>query len=234
MPRDRLLPVGITLLLEYTAVLIVALVAFFFFKERVKARLWIAIALVLIGLARRRAGLGSTARSARRGVRPGRRGHAGALLPRRRAPGRAHLAARCRLLDDGVRDGVLGVLQRMVGARPDDLPAPVELGGASAACIVPLRHAARLRRLRFVRAVPALVLGPQAAERDGGRHRRVVGGRSSRSWWRGCGSARGSTCCRSPGAAVVLVGIVLAQTARARKTVVDADLAIRTGSVPTL
>ena len=35
------------------------------------------------------------------------------------------------------------------------------------------------------------------------------------------------------GAAVVLVGIVLAQTARSTKTVVDADLAIRTGSVPT-
>jgi drug/metabolite transporter (DMT)-like permease len=35
------------------------------------------------------------------------------------------------------------------------------------------------------------------------------------------------------GAAVVLVGIVLAQTARSSKTVVDADLAIRTGSLPT-
>jgi len=35
------------------------------------------------------------------------------------------------------------------------------------------------------------------------------------------------------GAAVVLIGIVLAQTARSTKTVVDADLAIRTGSVPT-
>lgn len=45
-----LLPVGITLLLEYTAVLLVALVAFFIFKERVKLRLWIAIALVLLGL----------------------------------------------------------------------------------------------------------------------------------------------------------------------------------------
>ena len=34
------------------------------------------------------------------------------------------------------------------------------------------------------------------------------------------------------GAAVVLVGIVLAQTARSTKTVVDADLALRTGSIP--
>jgi drug/metabolite transporter (DMT)-like permease len=46
-----LLPVGIALLLEYLAVLIVALVAFFFLKERVKARLWVAIGFVLVGLA---------------------------------------------------------------------------------------------------------------------------------------------------------------------------------------
>jgi Predicted permease, DMT superfamily len=45
------LPVGIALLLEYLAVLLVALVAFFVFKERVKSRLWIAIGLVLLGLA---------------------------------------------------------------------------------------------------------------------------------------------------------------------------------------
>ncbi len=45
------LPVGITLLIEYTAVLVVALFAFFFFKEKVRARLWVAISFVLIGLA---------------------------------------------------------------------------------------------------------------------------------------------------------------------------------------
>ena len=45
-----LLPVGIALLLEYTAVLMVALVAFFAFKEQVKARLWVAIGCVLVGL----------------------------------------------------------------------------------------------------------------------------------------------------------------------------------------
>ena len=47
----QLLPVGIALLLEYLAVLLVALVAFFFFREKVKARLWAAIGLVLVGLA---------------------------------------------------------------------------------------------------------------------------------------------------------------------------------------
>jgi drug/metabolite transporter (DMT)-like permease len=45
------LPVGITLLIEFTAVLMVAIVAFFFFKEKVKARLWVAIGCVLLGLA---------------------------------------------------------------------------------------------------------------------------------------------------------------------------------------
>jgi drug/metabolite transporter (DMT)-like permease len=46
----ELLPVGIALLLEYLAVLIVAVVAFFFFKEKVHIRLLIAIALVIAGL----------------------------------------------------------------------------------------------------------------------------------------------------------------------------------------
>lgn len=46
-----LLPVGVALLLEYTAVLMVAVVAFFFLRERVRARLWVAIGLVLVGLA---------------------------------------------------------------------------------------------------------------------------------------------------------------------------------------
>ena len=46
-----LLPVGIALLLEYLAVLAVAVIARVFFRERVKARLWVAIGLVLVGLA---------------------------------------------------------------------------------------------------------------------------------------------------------------------------------------
>lgn len=47
----NMMPVGIALLLEYTAVLFVALIAFFWFKEFVKARIWVSIALVLAGLA---------------------------------------------------------------------------------------------------------------------------------------------------------------------------------------
>ncbi len=46
-----LLPVGVALLVEYTAVIIVALAAWLLFKERVHARLWWAIAAVLVGLA---------------------------------------------------------------------------------------------------------------------------------------------------------------------------------------
>jgi drug/metabolite transporter (DMT)-like permease len=47
----NMMPVGIALLLEYTAVLFVALIAFFWFKEFVKARIWVSIAMVLAGLA---------------------------------------------------------------------------------------------------------------------------------------------------------------------------------------
>lgn len=47
----QLLPVGIALLLEYLAVLFVAVIAFLFLKEKVRGRLWVAIACVLAGLA---------------------------------------------------------------------------------------------------------------------------------------------------------------------------------------
>lgn len=47
----QFLPVGIALLFEFTAVLMVALFAYFFFHEEVRSRLWIAIGLVLAGLA---------------------------------------------------------------------------------------------------------------------------------------------------------------------------------------
>ena len=47
----RELPVGVALLFEYTAVIIVALVAVFVFHEAVHRRLWLAIGFVLVGLA---------------------------------------------------------------------------------------------------------------------------------------------------------------------------------------
>jgi len=44
------LPVGIALLIEYLAVPSVALIAFFFFKERVRRRIWVSIGLIMGGL----------------------------------------------------------------------------------------------------------------------------------------------------------------------------------------
>jgi len=46
-----LLPVGIALMLEYSGVLLIALVARFVFKERVRPRIWWAIGCVLVGMA---------------------------------------------------------------------------------------------------------------------------------------------------------------------------------------
>jgi len=45
------IPVGIALLFEYLAVLAVAVIARFVFKEAVRGRIWVAISLVLVGLA---------------------------------------------------------------------------------------------------------------------------------------------------------------------------------------
>ena len=44
------LPIGIALLIEYTAIVIVPLVSIWFFREKVKTRLWFAIVMVLGGL----------------------------------------------------------------------------------------------------------------------------------------------------------------------------------------
>ena len=46
-----LLPISVALLIEYTAIAIVPVVSLIFFKEKIKGRLWIGIALVLAGLA---------------------------------------------------------------------------------------------------------------------------------------------------------------------------------------
>lgn len=46
-----LLPVGIALMFEYSGILLVAIAARFLFKERVKPRIWVAIAAVLVGMA---------------------------------------------------------------------------------------------------------------------------------------------------------------------------------------
>ena len=45
------LPVGIALLFEYSGIVLVALFAFFVFREPAKRRLWLALAAVIVGLA---------------------------------------------------------------------------------------------------------------------------------------------------------------------------------------
>lgn len=45
-----ILPVGIALLIEYLSVLFVAIIARFVFKESVKPRIWLAVALVILGM----------------------------------------------------------------------------------------------------------------------------------------------------------------------------------------
>ncbi len=47
----RRLPIGVGMLIQYTAPLIVALVAHFLFKQRLRKRAWVALALALLGLA---------------------------------------------------------------------------------------------------------------------------------------------------------------------------------------
>jgi len=44
------LPISVALLIEYTAIAIVPVVSLIFFKEKIKGRLWIGIVLVLLGL----------------------------------------------------------------------------------------------------------------------------------------------------------------------------------------
>ena len=46
-----LLPISVALLIEYTAIVVVPLVSLLLFKEKVKPRLWVGIAAVLLGLA---------------------------------------------------------------------------------------------------------------------------------------------------------------------------------------
>ncbi|NDC47717.1 MAG: hypothetical protein EBZ61_01300 [Micrococcales bacterium] len=46
-----LLPISVALLIEYTAIVIVPIVSYFLFKEKLRGRLWFGIALVLSGLA---------------------------------------------------------------------------------------------------------------------------------------------------------------------------------------
>jgi drug/metabolite transporter (DMT)-like permease len=227
-----LMPVGITLLLEYTAVLMVALFAFFVFREKVKARLWIAIALVLVGLA-------VVAKVWNSDLDP-----FGVLV--------ALFAAVTLTFYFLVGERQVGATSPLIVAfwtmlfatafwalfsgwwdlRASTFTTPVPVGGAVASLDLPL----------IVPLVVTVVLGsfaPFLLSFYALKHLSATAAGIVASsevifaflvaWlWLG----EQLDLLQIGGAAVVLVGIVLAQTARSSKTVVDADLAIRTGPIP--
>lgn len=224
-----LLPVGIALLFEYTAVLIVALVAFLFFKERVKARLWVAIACVLVGLAV----VAQVWTATLDGV--------GVIM----ALGAAVTLAFYFLLGErlvGRISPLAVVFWTMTSAAvfwlvfgdwwklaPGALGTPVSLSGTFDAVVVPLwvpllwniaigSFAPFLLSLLALRHLSATAVGIVASSEV------VFAFVFAWIWLR-----EGLGVLQLVGAAVVIVGIVLAQTARADK-VVDPDLALTDGA----
>lgn len=219
----QLLPVGIALLLEYTAVLMVALVAFFGFRERVKARIWVAIGLVLVGLAVVAQVWASSLDAM------------GVVL--------ALVAAVTLAFYFLVGERQVGATSPLAVAfwtmlfatifwalfsgwwtlRPATFAAPVDLGGDVALpLVVPLAvtvvlgsFAPFLLSFSALKHLSATAAGIVASSEV--LFAFVV------AWlWLG----ERLSALQIAGAAVVLAGIVLAQTARSSKTVVDADLAL--------
>ncbi len=230
----QLLPVGIALLLEYTAVLMVALVAYFFFKETVKARLWVAIGLVLAGLAIVAQVWAST-------LNP-----LGIVF----AIAAAVCLASYFLIGEKqvVRTSPLAVsFWTMTFAAlfwafvsgwwelsPTVFVTPVDLGGQGAELLVPMwlplawnivlgSFAPFMLSLASLRHLTATAAGIVASSE-------VVFAFAVAWLW--LGEVLGLV--QVVGAAVVLAGIILAQTARSTKTVVDADLALNTGPITTV
>lgn len=223
----ELLPVGIALLLEYTAVLMVALFAFFVFRERVKPRIWVAIALVLAGLA-------VVAQVWASDLNP-----IGVLL--------AVAAAVTLAFYFLVGERQVGRTSPMAVAfwtmtfatafwalfsgwwelTPATFTTAMQVGGEAGSLVLPL----------IVPLVVTVVLGsfaPFLLSFNALKHLSATAAGIVASsevlfafvvaWlWLG----EQLTLVQVAGAAVVLAGIVLAQTARSTKTVVDADLALR-------
>lgn len=222
----HLLPVGITLLLEYLAVLFVAVIAFAVFRERVKRRLWIAIGCVLAGLAvvaqvwdSRLDPLGvlfalGAAAALTLYFVVGER-QATATSPMAVAFWTSSFAAAFWMLFSGWWE-----------LQPGVFLAPVGLGGAYGGFELPLW--APLVVTVVAGSFLAFVCSFNALRRLTATTAGIVGSSEvlfafAVAWlWLGEGLAPAQLA----GAVVVLAGIVLAQTARATKTVVEADLAI--------
>jgi drug/metabolite transporter (DMT)-like permease len=223
----QLLPVGIALLLEYTAVLMVALFAFFVFRERVKPRIWVAIGLVLAGLAvvaqiwaSELNGLGVVLAIAAAVTLAfyflvGER-QVGATSPMAVAFWTMTFATAFWALFSGWWE-----------LTPATFTTPMQLGGDAGSLVLPL----------IIPLVVTVVLGsfaPFLLSFNALKHLSATAAGIVASsevlfafvvaWlWLG----EQLTIVQIGGAAVVLAGIVLAQTARSTKTVVDADLALR-------
>lgn len=231
----QLLPVGIALLLEYLAVLFVALVAYFIFREPVKARLWIAIVLVLAGLAVVAQIWSSTLNVV------------GVLLALAAAVclatyflvGERQVAKTSPLAVSFWTMLIAAVFWAFVsgwwGLKPSIFATPVDIGGVLGEATVPMvlpllwnvvlgSFAPFLLSLAALRHLPATAAGIVASSE-------VIFAFAVAWVW--LGEALGPV--QIIGAAIVLVGIVLAQTARVgKRAVVDADLALDTGPITTI
>jgi drug/metabolite transporter (DMT)-like permease len=229
----QILPVGIALLLEYTAVLMVALVAYFIFKEPVKARIWVAIAFVLIGLA-------VVAQ-----VWSGTLNPLGVALALSAAVclsvyflvGERQVARMSPLAVSFWTMSIAAVFWSFVSGwwelSPSILITPVDIGGAAGVLEVPMAlplawnivlgsFAPFLLSLAALRHLPATAAGIVASSE-------VVFAFAVAWLWLG----ETLNAVQIVGAGVVLVGIILAQTARAGK-VINADLALITGPIRTI
>ncbi len=230
----QLLPVGIALLLEYTAVVMVALVAFFVFREPVKARLWVAIAFVLVGLAVVAQVWASTLDAL------------GVVLALAAAVclalyflvGERQVARTSPLAVSFWTMSIAAVFWSFVSGwwelSPAVLLTPVDMGGVHGELLVPMAvplawnvvlgsFAPFLLSLAALRHLPATAAGIVASSE-------VVFAFAVAWIWLGEALA----VVQIIGAAIVLAGVILAQTARASKTVVDADLALATGPIVTV
>lgn len=229
----EILPVGIALLLEYTAVLMVALVAYFIFREPVKARLWLAIVFVLLGLAIVAQVWASTLDAL------------GVVLALAAAVclavyflvGERQVAHTSPLAVSFWTMTFAAVFWSFVSGwwelSPGIFATPVDIGGASGTFEVPMAlplawnillgsFAPFLLSLAALRHLPATAAGIVASSE-------VVFAFAVAWLWLG----ETLELVQIVGAAVVLAGIILAQTARVGK-VVDADLALGTGPIVTV
>ncbi len=228
----QLLPVGIALLFEYTGVLLVALIAYFFLHEQVRARLWIAIACVLVGLA-------IVAQVWASSLNP--LGVVFALVAAASLAmyflvGERQVGATSPLSVAFYTMGFASIFWAFLSGwwqlSPASLAAPVSLGGSLAAVVVPLwaplafnvvvgTFLAFLFSLLALRRLTATAAGITASSE-------VIFAFLVAWLWLG----EELTPLQLVGAAVVLAGIVLAQSARADK-VIDADLALPSSNVGT-